>query len=335
MRGKRRCLLLSGILLAAVLLAAGIGFLLSRPGNEPSAAEEPENNAYPLYISALFASDDALWILRARSSVGIPREYDLHTIGADGQEHYVRQFPGEQAVWNEDDASILYLSDAETLCAYDPETGDMTTHALEQEYLRICAVDRGNVFLQQENGGTVTMVTDSYAEEQELGIHGRVVAAYEGRLLLWDGSARSLPCYDYTADQTVWHKDLFRYYSDDTDPPVLCESGGNLYLADSNGGEILFIEQFTRQSEIRHTGVRFSQVLAMADAGEYVVCASNASNAIRLFALQRDGTRLDLTEWQGPHPYRNAIMLLAIQNGTLYCTLSQEDGLFSFDLAGQ
>ena len=282
---------------------------------------------YPVYISNLFAAKDTLWLLRARSSYDLPREYDLYRLDENGQQIFVQPYPGGSSVWDRENEKLYDLSDGE-LHEFDPETGEIQTHSLRQPYEKLCAAAGETVFLQQEPDGPITMYSIADRIESVLDTSGELLLADSGYLLLWDSKTHQLACHDYSSDTEVWEMDLPEEFSSS---PVLCMSGENLYVANEAGGNIYVINQFAKNCKLMKTEL-FARVIGMVSAGDSIICAKRGSDFIRFSALLSDGAVIDLPTWSGAKYTPNSRLLMAVYQGTFYCALQTEDELFSFDL---
>ena len=295
----------------------------------PKEEEPPDFNGYPLYISDLLIGKDTFWILRARNTNEVPRAYDLYRLDENGRQIFVQPYPGGYYVWDRENEKLYDQSDGK-LHEFDPKTGAIQTYSLQQSYEKLCTAVGETVFLQQKRNGPITMYSISDAKASVLGTRGRLLLADSGYLLLWDSKTHQLACHDYRNDTEVWEIDLSEKFSS---APVLCISGEDLYLGNSNMGRLYMVHQFAEKCELIETDV-YNRVIGMVSAGEYVIYANKESNAIGLGAIYPDGTSADLPPWEGAnYAYSDSRLLMAVYQGAFYCALQTEDKLFSYDLS--
>lgn len=246
-----------GALVVILFLLAAMLYFWFRP------EEEPPQNLSLIRIQGLYPGGDHLWLVRSAPD-HIPGNYELYALAADGTETYIAPFPASQVIWNREREVFHYLSRIR-LRTYDPATEQEQTQPIQREYLHLCAAEGETVFAQQERDGAVTALSLSDASERELSVAGRVVAAEDGRLLIWDETSRQLICHDYAADAVIWRLDL-------PDRPLVCAIGGDLYLSQEVGSPLCRIPQFARSGQLLEAGVN-DRPQAMADGGGYLLYA--------------------------------------------------------------
>ena len=324
------------LLVSVVLVALVIVGLIDIDDGPTEEAPKNVITGPPIYIADMFATDDELWMLRAKDTLKEPGpwEYHLYRLGENDQQEYVRLFPATTWCWNEEKQKLFYLSESKkSIVEYDPATGNTKDYSLDETYVTICAAVGENIFLQQEDYGAVTMYSISTGEECVLNASGTVLGVYDERIVAWNPlnpERYHLVCYDYCNGGEIWRIDLPDLFSTQINP-VICKNGDDLYLANKNGGYAYIIPNFTETGEWKKTEL-FAVAIGMISTGGYVICAKDNPNIIRFHAIYPDRTVVDLTKWEDINYYQSGSFLMEVFDGKLYYTLKTEDCLYSYNL---
>ena len=129
-----------------------------------------------------------------------------------------------------------------------------------------------------------------------------------------------MSCYDLTDNKLLW----------EIEGDSICESGGKAYISHRDRSGVYMLEpKENTQPVLTEVGTR---TRAVADAGDYVVCATTGYKSIIFVALYPDGTEVEIGVMEVSDPNRYGLSMMEIWNGKLFFAITSEDGLFCCDL---
>ena len=314
------------ILMAAVLVVhlCGCGKAQSHEENKmKDVSEESGYTGAPVYIHKLCPGESVFWIVRCKFENG---DFNNHVYRLDenDNEEYVRQLPwvGFPCAWNREKERFYYLSESE-LCEYDPLTAEVVAYTLEGKYSWVeCSYDN-RVYLINDKTWEDTLFLLDTGEETQMAI-GRspVIDKNEEYIIIEDNADASVSCYDAETNDFLWKSAPFT----ERTSVDACISGDKVYMSSDNSSGV-FVRALDGDEDAVMTNIQ-SRTHAVADGGEYVVCAVRAYKSIEFKALYHDGRVEDIAVWDNVNFSLVGSVLLEVWNGKLYCTNTTEEGLF-------
>ncbi len=294
--------------------------------DENTTQEKPVEEGYtgaPVYIHKLCPGENTFWIVRCKFENGDFNNY-LYRLDENDNEEYVRQLPwvGFPCAWNREKERFYYLSESE-LCEYDPLTAEVVAYTLEGEYSWVeCSYDN-RVYLINNKTLKDTLFLLDTGEETQVALGRSPVIDKNDEYIIIEGNAdASVSCYDAETNDFLWKSAPFTVRTS----VDACISGDKVYMSsdDSSG---VFVRALDGDEEAVMTNIQ-SRTHAVADGGEYVVCAVRAYKSIEFKALYHDGRVEDIAVWDNVNFSLVGSVLLEVWNGKLYCTITTEEGLF-------
>jgi len=294
--------------------------------DENTTQDKPVEEGYtgaPVYIHKLCPGENTFWIVRCKFENG---DFNNHVYRLDenDNEEYVRQLPwvGFPCAWNREKERFYYLSESE-LCEYDPLTAKVVAYTLEGKYSWVeCSYDN-RVYLINDKTWEDTLFLLDTGEETQMAI-GRspVIDKNEEYIIIEDNADASVSCYDAETNDFLWKSAPFT----ERTSVDACISGDKVYMSSDNSSGV-FVRALDGDEDAVMTNIQ-SRTHAVADGGEYVVCAVRAYKSIEFKALYHDGRVEDIAVWDNVNFSLVGSVLLEVWNGKLYCTNTTEEGLF-------
>ena len=310
------------IFIAAVLLVCCCGC-----GETVNIKEEAEYTGAPVYISEFCPAEDTFWFIR-QEYTGENVQGFLYRLNENGKEEYVRRLPwaGASCAWNREKERFYYISE-NVLYEYEPETAESEEYKLNGDYSYASCASGDNVYLL--NGDTLKCTQFSLKTFEETAVSigtSPVIYSDNSCYVVKDSAECAAGCYDATTYELLWRSSPFAVKTSID----ACISGDKVYMCSDNSSGV-YVRALNGSDEAVMTAIG-TRTHAVADGGEYVVCAVRAYKSIEFKALYPDGKVKDIAVWDNVNFYLVGSVLLEVWNGKLYCTLTTEDWLFSYDL---
>lgn len=318
------------IFTAVILLLSLCGCGKTESYDENTRQEEYTEESYtgaPVYIHKLCPGENTFWIIRCKFENGDFNNY-LYRLDENDNEEYVRKLPWVDfpCAWNRENEKFYYISER-NLCEYNPLTAEVITYGLKGEYSWVeCSYDN-RVYLVNDKTLEDTLFLLDTGEETQVAIgRSHVMDKNEEYIIVEDNADASVSCYDAETNDFLWKSAPFTVRTS----VDACISGDKVYMSsdDSSG---VFVRSLDGDEDVVMTNIQ-SRTHAVANGGEYVVCAVRAYKSIEFKALYSDGRVEDIAVWDNVNFTLAGSVLLEVWNGNLYCTVTTEEGLFSCDL---